>query len=201
MSNKLYSELIQLGFRRSGNSSYRPYCPTCSACIPVRIKLSEFKPSRSQRRCLKRNALVTTHFHTATFNQEHYALYSRYLSARHQGAGMDNPTQEIYQNFLFCNWSKTQFIEMRDQGQLVAVAVTDYIDDGLSAFYTFFDPNYPAASLGTFGILMQIKLAQELKLPYLYLGYWVENCQKMHYKANFTGLEGYGEKQWQPLKT
>jgi len=201
MSNALYSELIQFGFRRSGNSSYRPHCPACSACVPVRIDVSEFKMSRSQRRCLKRNHLTTTHHHPAKFNPEHYALYERYLTARHQGAGMDNPTEESYQNFLLSYWSDTQFIEFREGGHLIGVAVTDYVDHALSAFYTFFDPDYENHSLGTFGILEQIALAKSLKLQYLYLGYWIEDCQKMRYKSNFSGIEGYIGQQWQSLNS
>ncbi len=200
MTNTLYNALIQLGFRRSGNSSYRPHCPACSACVPARIDVAQFKASRSQRRCIKRNTAMTSHHHPAKFNPEHYALYARYLKARHHGAGMDNPTEESYQHFLLSYWSDTRFIEFRDQNQLVGVAVTDYIDDALSAFYTFFDPDYEANSIGTYAILEQIALAQSLGLSYLYLGYWIEDCQKMRYKASFSGLEGYIDQRWQPLK-
>jgi arginyl-tRNA--protein-N-Asp/Glu arginylyltransferase len=200
MSNKLYSELIQYGFRRSGNSSYRPHCPACSACVPARINVAEFKISRSQRRCLKRNELITTHHHPAEFNPQHFALYTRYLQARHGGGGMDNPTKESYQNFLLSYWSESQFLEFKDGDRLIGVAVTDHVDRALSAFYTFFDPDYESHSLGTYGILEQIKLAQSLQLTHLYLGYWIEDCQKMRYKANFSALEGYINHQWQSLK-
>lgn len=200
MTNKLYSQLIQFGFRRSGNSSYRPHCAACSACIPARIRVSDFNISRSQRRCLKRNESITTHHHPALFNPEHYALYDRYLRARHGGGGMDNPTEESYQHFLLSYWSETQFLEFREGDRLVGVAVTDHVDQALSAFYTFFDPDYQSNSIGTYGILEQIKLARSLKLPYLYLGYWIADCQKMRYKANFSALEGYIDHQWQTLK-
>ena len=199
MSNPLYSELIQFGFRRSGNRSYRPHCPRCDACVPARINVSEFKLSRSQRRCIKRNALITTHEHPAKFNPEHFALYTRYLNYRHKDAGMDNPSEESYQHFLMSYWSESQFIEFRDGDHLVAVAVTDYVDHALSAFYTFFDPDYQSSSLGTYAILEQISLAQSLDLPYLYLGYWIADCQKMRYKSSFSAVEGYIDLQWQPL--
>lgn len=200
MTNRVYSQLIQFGFRRSGNSSYRPHCPDCSACVPVRIHVDEFVASRSQRRCLKRNDTLTMQLHPAKFNPEHYALYRRYLSARHTNAGMDNPTQSSYRDFLFSYWSDTQLLEFRDDGRLIAVAVTDFVDDALSAFYTFFDPDYTSASLGTYAILEQIALARSQNLSYLYLGYWIKNCQKMRYKQNFSALEGYIDQQWQSLE-
>jgi arginyl-tRNA--protein-N-Asp/Glu arginylyltransferase len=199
MTNTLYSELIQFGFRRSGNSSYRPHCPACTACVPVRINLLQFKVSRSQRRCLKRNEFITVHHQPAKFSPEQYALYVRYLTTLHPGGGMDNPTEESYQQFLLSYWSETQFLEFRDGDSLIGVAVTDYVDNALSAFYTFFEPEYRANSLGTYAILKQIALAQSLNLPYLYLGYWIADCQKMRYKANFSAVEGYIDRQWQTL--
>jgi len=201
MSNALYSQLIQYGFRRSGNSSYRPHCPACQACIPVRINIEQFVLSRSQRRCLKRNQHITTSHHPAEFNSEHYALYRLYLNARHANAGMDNPTEESYRHFLMSYWSDTHFIEFRDGSKLVGLAVTDYIDDALSAFYTFFDPEYDKHSLGTYAILEQVKLAKLRNFSMLYLGYWIEDCQKMRYKQNFSGLEGYIDHQWKRLET
>lgn len=201
MTNALYSQLIQHGFRRSGNNSYRPYCPACQACVPVRINLAQFTPNRAQRRCIARNQHITSSHHPAVFNPQHFALYRRYLSARHLGAGMDNPTAESYQHFLMSYWSDTHFIEFFDDSKLVGIAVTDYVDDALSAFYTFFDPDHEKQSLGTYAILEQIKLAKSLGHSMLYLGYWIENCQKMRYKQNFSGLEGYIDQQWQPLKT
>ncbi|MFW5450155.1 MAG: arginyltransferase [Methylophagaceae bacterium] len=201
MSNTLYSQLIQSGFRRSGNQAYRPHCPNCQACVPVRINLHEFTPSRSQRRCLQRNQHLKISFHPAEFNPEHYQLYQHYLSSRHHDGGMANPTEESYVNFLTSYWSDTQFIEFRDQSQLIAVAVTDFVHQGLSAFYTFFEPELTTQSLGTYAILHQIALAKQQELSWLYLGYWIENCQKMSYKQSFSGLEAYRDQQWQILKT
>jgi arginine-tRNA-protein transferase len=196
MSNGLYSRLIQIGFRRSGDFSYRPYCPNCSACVPVRINVSQFKPNRTQRRCLKKNSDLTISVHLPEFNQEHFALYERYLKMRHQGGGMDNPTKESYMSFLKSDWSDTGFIEFRHESELVAVAVTDFVADGASAFYTFFDPDFEKRSLGTFAILSQLKIAKQHGLPYLYLGYWIESCKKMVYKQQFSGLEGLVEQEW-----
>jgi len=201
MTNALYSQLIQHGFRRSGNHAYRPYCSDCNACVPVRINIQSFKASRSQRRCLQRNQDLTLHHHPAKFNAEHYDLYCRYLAARHKGAGMDNPTEESYLNFLTSDWAQTSFIEIRRDSQLIAVAVTDYVHNGLSALYTFFDPDMAQYSLGTFGILQQINMAQTQGIAWLYLGYWIKDCQKMQYKQNFSAIEGYIDQQWQALET
>jgi arginine-tRNA-protein transferase len=201
MTNEIYSELIQYGFRRSGNSSYRPHCPACQACVPVRINIKQFVLSRSQRRCLKRNQQLTISHHPAEFNPEHFSLYNRYLNARHAGGGMENPSEESYRNFLLSYWSHTRFIEFRDGPKLIGLAVTDTVDNALSAFYTFFDPDYAQQSIGTYAILEQINLAKARDFSTLYLGYWIEDCQKMRYKQNFSGLEGYINHQWQALET
>jgi arginyl-tRNA--protein-N-Asp/Glu arginylyltransferase len=199
MTNQLYSHLIQHGFRRSGEISYRPFCEHCQQCIPVRINIEGFKANRSQRRCLKRNHDLTISMTTAEFNPEHYQLYCKYLAHRHSGGGMDNPTEESYLKFLTSEWSDTGFIEIRANKQLVAVAVTDFITHGASAFYTFFDPEFDKRSLGTFSILKQIELAQTQGLSWLYLGYWIKDCTKMSYKQQFSALEAYTNQQWQPL--
>lgn len=199
MTNQLYSHLIQHGFRRSGDISYRPFCVDCQQCIPVRINTEQFKANRSQRRCLKRNSDVAIILRPAEFNSEHYQLYCKYLQTRHPGGGMDNPTEESYINFLASNWSDTGFIEIRHENQLLAVAVTDFITNGASAFYTFFDPDLKKQSLGTFSILKQIELAQTHGLSWLYLGYWIERCHKMSYKQQFSSIEAYVNQQWQPL--
>ncbi len=200
LTASLYNQLIQLGFRRSGNLAYRPYCSDCNACVPVRINVQLFKPSRSQRRCLQRNKDLTISHHSATFNAEHFDLYHRYLAARHLNGGMDNPSKESYLNFLTSHWTETSFIEIRRDSQLIAVAITDYVQDGLSALYTFFDPDMAQYSLGTYGILQQINIAQQQGLTWLYLGYWIKDCQKMNYKQNFSAIEGYIEQQWQALE-
>jgi arginine-tRNA-protein transferase len=199
MTKALYDQLIQHGFRRSGNMAYRPYCTGCKACVPVRINVKQFELNRSQRRCIKRNSNLAISIHPAEFNPEHYQLYCQYLAARHSGGGMDEPTQDSYLRFLTSDWSETKFIEIRDNNKLVAVAVTDYVNQGLSALYTFFDPSLAKQSLGTFGILMQINLAQTLGLSWLYLGYWIKDCRKMQYKQNFSAIESYVDQRWQPL--
>lgn len=201
MTIRIYDQLIQHGFRRSGNHVYRPYCNECQACVPVRINVNQFRASRSQKRCLKRNHKLLITEKPAQFTSEHFELYRRYLNQRHADGGMDNPTEDSFTHFLTSYWCDTQFLEFRDEGELVAVAVTDYMENGLSAFYTFFDQEYSHYSLGTFAILKQIELAKSLDLKSLYLGYWIKDCKKMSYKQNFLATEVYQDQKWQPLKT
>lgn len=191
LNKQLYSHLIQHGFRRSGDHIYRPYCPDCEACVPVRINVADFKPNRSQRRCLQRNRDIQLKIKPAEFSSEHFDLYCRYLAGRHRGGGMDNPSADSYINFLISSWCDTAFIEFRLQEQLVAVAVTDFIIDGASAFYTFFDPEMSKRSLGTLAILKQIELTRNYELSWLYLGYWIEESPKMRYKSRFSAIEAY----------
>lgn len=195
---RLYSHLIQHGFRRSGDHIYRPNCPECSACVPVRIDVARFVPNRSQRRCLRANADIHVRIRPAGYNSEHYALYCRYLAQRHPGGGMDNPTIDSYVNFLTSSWCDTAFVEFRLDHRLVAVAVTDFVLDGASAFYTFFDPDMARRGLGTLAILRQLDLVREYGLSRLYLGYWIAESAKMRYKSRFSAVELYRDG-WRPM--
>ena len=181
-----YTLLSEHGFRRSGGHIYRPKCPSCDACIPIRLPVDAFRPRRAHRRNLKRNADVTMHRCEARFEPAHFRLYHRYITARHAGGGMENPDPDTYMDFLTANWAATSFYEFRANGALLAVAVVDRLNDGLSAVYTFFDPDESARGLGRFAILKQIELARSLGLEWLYLGYWIEACRKMSYKTEFT---------------
>lgn len=192
----LYSFLVERGFRRSGGLLYRPHCPGCDACIPVRIPVAKFRPNRSQRRTWARNCDLTIHRAPSCFNDEHFALYRRYLALRHSGGGMDDPLPEEYMNFLACTGLDTGFYEFRDQGKLLAVSVVDHLIAGLSAVYTFYDPHAAARSLGTFAILWQIAEAQRRALAWLYLGYWIPECRKMSYKSRFQPAEMYRNGRW-----
>jgi arginine-tRNA-protein transferase len=193
----IYSQLIQHGFRRSGAHCYRPHCKGCQACIACRIPVKAFVANRSQQRCLKRNADLTLSVVDATFSDEYFDLYRRYLDSRHQDGTMANPAEEDFQQFLFCEWSDTRFLELRLKGQLVAVAVTDMVSDGVSAVYSFFDPELTSRSLGSYCILRQIAFVEKQELDYLYLGYWIEDHKKMHYKTNFQPLQLYLAEKWQ----
>ncbi|NOQ89169.1 MAG: arginyltransferase [Gammaproteobacteria bacterium] len=196
----IYNQLIQHGFRRSGTHCYRPHCNGCQACLACRIPVDGFTISRSQKRCLKTNQNLKQTAVSADFSEEYFELYRRYLNSRHTDGSMADPDEKDFKQFLYCKWSDTQFLEHRIDGRLVAVAVTDIVSDGISAVYSFFDPAMVKNSLGTYCILKQIDYARELGLDYVYLGYWIENHPKMHYKNNFKPLQIYRDEQWQLLQ-
>lgn len=196
----VYSSLSSLGFRRSGAHLYRPNCNNCQACRSVRVKVQHFQPSKQQQRCLKRNQNLTCTLVPAKFKAEHYALYERYLNARHADGDMYPASEEQYRGFLLTDATWASLVEIRcAQGQLVAVAAVDQLHDGLSAIYTFFDPDLPKLSLGVFAVLWQIEQAKQMNLPYLYLGYWVQSCRKMNYKTNYQPLEILDKQTWREL--
>ncbi len=196
----LYGHLMALGFRRSGEQIYRPACPGCTACLSARIPVDRFRPNRSQRRVWRANEEVELRIRPAGFIPEHYQLYLRYLRARHPGGGMDEDDPGKYLAFLTASWCDSRFLELRENGTLLGVAVTDITPVGLSAVYTFYHPRLKKRSLGTLAILHQIRLAQRLGLPHLYLGYWIENHPKMGYKSRFRPLEAYRDHDWVTLE-
>jgi arginyl-tRNA--protein-N-Asp/Glu arginylyltransferase len=200
MSTHLYGMLAVHGFRRSGEYVYRPHCPSCRACIPARIPVARFRGNRNQRRNQRRNRDLTVLRRDDGFRREHFDLYYRYLDARHPEGEMANPTPEDYRRFLTSGWSDTHFVEFRLDNHLVAVTVIDRLPQGLSAVYTFFAPEHAARSLGRYAILWQIQEASRLKLPYVYLGYWIEGCRKMDYKFEYQPLEGLIDGVWRELR-
>lgn len=184
-----YGTLLDLGFRRSGSYVYRPACSECQECRPVRIPVGGFQATRAQRRCLKRNADLRVSIET-DLTAEHYALYRRYLHARHAGGGMDPDDRDAFRAFLSNAWGHTEIVSLRDADErLVAGGVVDRVPQGLSAVYTYFAPEQAERSLGTCVILRQVARARALRLPYLYLGYWVKDSEKMDYKRRFRPLE------------
>ncbi len=196
VSEHLYTRLTQDGFRRSGRYIYRPRCPHCESCQPLRIPVQRFHPNRSQRRIMAQNSDLTTCKRTDEFHHEHFGLYQRYLHARHRDGGMDHPEPAKYMDFLTCPWSMTQFVEFRLQSTLLAVAVIDELEDGYSAVYTFFDPEHARRSLGNFAILWEIEQAKNEGLHYLYLGYLINKCRKMSYKSDFKPHETLQGQKW-----
>lgn len=193
-----YGELLSLGFRRSGEFVYRPACLGCRQCIPSRVPVADFQPQRSHRRCLQRNKDLQWQ-RQARLGPEHFELYRRYLNARHPDGGMDADDEEAFHRFLDGVWPGTEIWGLLKEQQLLAVAVVDVVPDGLSAVYTFFEPDAEERGLGTFSILQQITEAQRRSLRYLYLGYWIPDCQKMAYKARFRPLQILQDNQWKTL--
>lgn len=188
------------GFRRSGDIVYRPLCPDCKACVPVRIPVDRFAPSRSQRRLRSRNRDLVVRRVNSRFYEEHFALYRRYQHARHRGGDMDDGEPESYSRFLFCPGVDTDLFEHRLDGRLVAVAIADRVPDGLSAVYTFFDPRESRRSLGTWAVLCEIAESARRGLPHVYLGYWIEGSAKMSYKTRFRPLEIWCDNRWTELR-
>jgi arginyl-tRNA--protein-N-Asp/Glu arginylyltransferase len=196
MDMKTYNELIKHGFRRSGGYVYRPHCPDCNECISVRVPLKKQQFTRSELRTIKRNSDLTVTPVKGKFRTEHFDLYKGYINSRHNDGSMANPSKADYHRFLICDWTDTIFIEFRLNGHLIAVAVSDILSTGLSAVYTFFDPQYAARSPGHFAILAQMSEARARDLDYLFLGYWIRNCDKMSYKRRYKPLEGFINDQW-----
>jgi arginine-tRNA-protein transferase len=197
MNVSTYSALAEIGFRRSGGHVYTPRCPTCQACVPVRLPVASFRPNRNQRRTLNRAPDFSVTIEAPHFGEEAFALYQQYIGHRHAGGGMDDPSPEKYLEFLSCDWAHTEFVHFRWQGRLIAVAVQDVLTRGLSSVYTFFDPDFSAISLGRYALLWQITEAQRRELPWLFLGYWIGNCQKMQYKQEYRPIELFRNGRWQ----
>lgn len=192
----LYTQLSQNGFRRSGQHIYRPRCSDCNECTPVRVRVADFKLRRSQRRVWQKNLDLSVRKHAAQFSVEHFSLYQRYLTRRHPGGGMDASTPQQYIEFLTSAWCETSFWEFRRGPKLLAVAVLDRLGDGLSAVYTFFDPDYGQRSLGVFTILWSIEETRRQDFDWLYLGYWIPSSPKMRYKCEYQPQEHFRHGRW-----
>ena len=197
IDTQLYSKMTSMGFRRSGPYLYAPMCAQCNACVPARVPVASFKESRSQKRCWKKNADITIEQLDVLNIDEHFPLYARYINERHKDGDMYPPFRKQFEDFLGNPWQSTRFLEFRLAGKLIGCAVVDILNNGVSAIYTYFDPLYSDRGLGNLAVLYEIRMAQQLELDYLYLGYWIADCAKMKYKTNYRPLEFYRGNNWQ----
>jgi len=196
IDTRLYSALSEVGFRRSGNHIYRPYCQTCSACIPVRVPVGQFMPAARQRRIWRRNQDIEVTAMPPMLTDENFDLYRRYIDTRHADGDMYPANREQFESFLVDGRPEAVFFEFRAQGELLAVAVGDELLDAISAVYTFFDPDCGKRSLGVYGVLWLIEEARRRGMSHLYLGYWIKQCQKMSYKMDYKPLEMFINNHW-----
>jgi arginyl-tRNA--protein-N-Asp/Glu arginylyltransferase len=196
----LYTALSAVGFRRSGQHIYRPHCQNCSACIPIRVPASLFSRTRKQKRVWRKNHDLEVKVVPPTYQEEYFSLYEEYIAVRHSDGDMypADPTQ--FRSFLIEGRAEAVFVEFRCSGKLIAISVVDILNDGISAIYTFFDPAESKRSPGTYAVLWIIEETLALGKPYIYLGYWIKDSQKMNYKTDYRPVEMYYQDQWRLVK-
>ncbi len=201
VTSSIYAQLIEQGFRRSGDEVYAPHCPHCSSCISVRLPVKKFKPSRSQKRCLSKNRATQVIVKPAVFEQSHYDMYLRYQAVRHSDSSMATVSPDEYLSFLGSSWCNTRFVEFSINNELAGVAVIDQFEQAWSAVYTFFEPKFNDYSLGVYAVLWQIEQVILQQKEFLYLGFWIQACKKMAYKSDYQPLQLLIDKQWLEMST
>ena len=208
-ASELNNILTQGGFRRSQSIAYRPACEGCRACVSVRVVADEFQASRSMRRIMNRNSDIVSEMRVAVPTSEQYSIFRAYLDSRHRDGGMADMTVLDYAMMVEDSHIETRVVEYRRRegdkagrqgGDLIAVALTDVLGDGLSMVYSFFEPDEASRSLGTFMVLDHIARAKAMGLAYVYLGYWVRGSRKMDYKSRFLPQERLTPDGWARVK-
>lgn len=198
-SQVLHDQLTRTGFRRSHGMAYAQACPACNQCIAIRIRAREFSYSRSQRRIEKRNRELIANEVSAIANEEQFILFESYQASRHAGGDMETMEFSDYKSLVEENTVETALIEFRDNDRLIACIIVDKISDGFSAVYSFFDTELESRrSLGTYMVLWLIEHTKELDLDYVYLGFLINECQKMSYKKKFQPLDCFLSGSWVP---
>ena len=195
-----YSSLARAGFRRSGGDLYRPRCESCEACVPTRVAVERFRWGQRFRRVLKKNADITVRTQPAEPDRASLDLYDRYIRGRHADGSMHPPSPGQLHSMVRSQWAGSFFLTAWLDGRLVATAVTDTLDDGLSAIYTFFDPDLASRSLGVFAILQQVEECRRRGLPYLYLGFWIAEAPKMRYKIEYHPAQLLIDGRWREIR-
>ncbi|MGY5613132.1 arginyltransferase [Vibrio brasiliensis] len=190
-----YEVLLANGFRRSGDTIYKPHCDQCQSCQALRLSIPDFEPSRNQKRLLKKSAQYQWQL-KERMDDNWFDLYVRYIESRHKSGSMYPPKKEEFAQFSKCNWLNTQFLHIYQEQQLVAIAVTDILSNSASAFYTFFEPEH-SLSLGTLAVLFQAEYCIEQGKQWLYLGYQIDECPAMNYKVRFQRHQRLVNQRWQ----
>ena len=197
IDQNIFQDLIEKGFRRSGQYIYKPSCKSCTACIPIRLSVQKFLSSSSQKRVFKKHQHFDVREVSLTFKQEHFDLYSKYQNKRHSSINNDQNKIDDYNDFLIKSNVNSKLVEFWDGGLLKIVSIIDMMSDGISAVYTFFDPDDEKVSYGTYSIIWLINWCKIQQFKYMYLGYWIGECNKMKYKTNFKPYELYIKGYWQ----
>lgn len=195
-----HDQLTRAGFRRNQDFAYRPACPGCEACVPVRVRTADYAPGRTLRRIERRNADLEGRVLPARATSEQYALFRRYLDMRHADGGMADMKAGDYAEMVENSPIPTGMVELRRDGVLVGACLTDWLGDGVSAVYSFYEPRLVRRSLGSYLIVWLIRYARREQLPFVYLGYWVRNSPKMDYKSRFRPLEGFTHHGWRDIE-
>lgn len=199
MDGELYHDLMDRGFRRSGDFFYAMDCENCRACVPLRVPVDTFQPSKSQRRVLRRNPDVALTAQRPQCTDEVFALYQRYLAFQHPDSGQTGETQQQLEASLYANIVDSVELRYTIGDRLVAVSLVDLCSRSVSAVYHFYDPDERDRSLGVFSVLAEIDWTRQLGVPHYYLGYWVEGAETMHYKANYRPHEQLRDGIWRAV--